>query len=393
VHGDLCGPVTPAIPGGRRYFLLLVDDLSRYMWVVILGSKGEAVNATRRTQAAAEAECGEFTTAEFTSYCTDEGIQRHYSASYSPQQNGIVERRNQTVVGMARALLKQMGMTAVFWGEAVVTAVYILNRSPTKALNGRTSYGAWHERKPVVSHLRVFSCLTFGKELGHIGKLDDRSTLGVFIDYAEGSKAYRILDPGTQRVRTTRDVVFDEGQGWAWDKAVDDGSTLTYDNFTVEYVQFEGAGGVGSFLPPSMSTPVPEPLPTSATRSPATTSAATRSSPPPPQPVTPCTPAATATPPGMSTLTPAHVENPVEFATPLSHDEERRFFYGATAPSASSSTMPRCPLARPPVPPAAPPAQLPCAPPPSRRHHREPFPVNHSSPRCLNRVHHLTVLP
>jgi hypothetical protein len=73
----------------------------------------------------------------------------------------------------------------------------------------------------------------------------------VFIGYAEGSKAYRILDPGTQRVCTTRDVVFDEGQGWAWDKAVDDGSTPMYDNFTVEFVLFEGAGGLGSSLPPS----------------------------------------------------------------------------------------------------------------------------------------------
>jgi hypothetical protein len=155
----------------------------------------------------------------------------------------------------------------------MVTAVYILNHSPTKALNGMTPYEAWHGRKPTVSHLRVFDCLAFGKELGYIGKLDDRSTPGVFIGYTEGLKAYRILDPGTQRVRTMRDIVFDEGQGWTWDKVVDDGSTLTYDNFTVEYVHFEGAGGVGSSLPPSMSTPVPEPPPTSVLRCPATTSA------------------------------------------------------------------------------------------------------------------------
>jgi hypothetical protein len=145
----------------------------------------------------------------------------------------------------------------------------------------------------------------------------------VFIGYAKGSKAYRILDLGTQRVRTTCDIVFDEGRGWAWDKAVDDGSTPTYDNFTVEYVHFEGAVGVGSSLPPNMSTTVTEPLPTSAPRSLAMTSATTRSSPPPPQPVTPRTPAATTTPPGTSTPTPARIENPVEFATPLSHDEER----------------------------------------------------------------------
>jgi transposase InsO family protein len=223
VHGDLCGPVTPVTLGGRRYFLLLIDDLSCYMWVVILGSKGEVADSIRRAQAAAEAECGrklcvlrtnnggKLTATEFVSYCADEGVQRHYSVPYSPQQNSVIERRNQTVVGMARALLKQRGMSAVFWGEAMVTAIYILNRSSTKAFNGRTSYEAWHGRKPVVSHLRVFSCLAFGKEFGYIGKLDDRSTPGVFIGYAVGSKAYLILDPGTQRVRTTRDVVFDEG--------------------------------------------------------------------------------------------------------------------------------------------------------------------------------------
>jgi transposase InsO family protein len=209
MHGNLCGPVTPATPGGRRYFLLLIDDLSHYLWVVVLGSKGEAADAIRCAQTAVEVECGrklrmlrtdnnsEFTAAEFTSYCVDEGVQRHYFAPHSPQQNGVIERRNQTVVRMARALLKKRGMSAVFWGEVVVTAVYILNRSPTKALNGMTSYEAWHGRKPAVSHLWVFGYLTFGKELGHLGKLDDRSTPGVFIGYAESSKAYHILDPGT----------------------------------------------------------------------------------------------------------------------------------------------------------------------------------------------------
>jgi transposase InsO family protein len=96
MHGDLCGPVTPATPGGRRYFLLLVDDLSRYMWVVVLGSKGEATKAEcgRKLRVLRTDNGSEFTTAEFTSYCVDEGVQCHYSAPYNPQQNGVVERRN-----------------------------------------------------------------------------------------------------------------------------------------------------------------------------------------------------------------------------------------------------------------------------------------------------------
>jgi hypothetical protein len=118
MHRDLCDPVTPATPGGRRYFLLLINDISRYMWVVVLGSKKEAMNAIRHAHASAEAECGrklrvlctnndgEFTMTEFASYCVDEGVQCHYFASYNMQQNDVVEQRNQTVVGMAHALLK-----------------------------------------------------------------------------------------------------------------------------------------------------------------------------------------------------------------------------------------------------------------------------------------------
>jgi transposase InsO family protein len=147
VHGDLCGPVTSATPGGQRYFLLLVDDLSRYMWVVVLSNKGEATNIIRRAQTVAEAECGRKlrvlridNATELTSYCMNEGVNRHYSVPYSPQQNGVVERRNQTVVGLARAFLNQRGMPAVSWREAVVTTVYILNHSSTKTLNGRTLY-------------------------------------------------------------------------------------------------------------------------------------------------------------------------------------------------------------------------------------------------------------
>jgi hypothetical protein len=96
MHGDLCGSVTPTTPEGRHYFLLLINDLSRYMWVVVLGSKGETANAIRRSQAAAEAECShnlrvlrtnngsEFMTAKFVSYCTDEGVQCHYYTMYNP---------------------------------------------------------------------------------------------------------------------------------------------------------------------------------------------------------------------------------------------------------------------------------------------------------------------
>jgi hypothetical protein len=117
--------------------------------------------------------------AEFTTYCADEGIQRHYSAPYSPQQNGVVKRCNQIVVTAACTLLTQCGMPAVYWGEAVMTAVHLLNHSLTSALDGKTLYEAWHRRKPTISYLHVFGCLAFVKELNHVGKLDDGNSPGV----------------------------------------------------------------------------------------------------------------------------------------------------------------------------------------------------------------------
>jgi transposase InsO family protein/ribosomal protein L15 len=143
VHGDLCGPVTPAMPGAKRYFFLLVDDVSRYMWLVLLATKDEALSVFTAFQARAEAEAGrkigtlrtdrggEFTARSFVEHCSKQGVQRHLTAPYTPEQNGVVERRNQSVLGMARSMLKAMSMPSYFWGEAVITAVFILNRSPT----------------------------------------------------------------------------------------------------------------------------------------------------------------------------------------------------------------------------------------------------------------------
>jgi hypothetical protein len=97
--------------------------------------------------------------------------------------------------------------------------------------------------------------------LGHIAQV---AVLPAFGNARRNSKLVALVsgDPETQHVRTARDEVFNERRGWAWDKAAEDGSTPTYDGFTIEYVHFEGAGGVGSFSSLSVPTPVPEPPPT-----------------------------------------------------------------------------------------------------------------------------------
>lgn len=246
VHGDLCGPISPATPGGNRYFLLLVDDFSRFMWIKLLRTKDEAADAIRRFQASAEVESrhtlrvfrtdrgGEFTATEFMGWCADHGIKRHLTAPYSPQQNGVVERRNQTVVGTARCMLKGATMPARFWGEAVTTAVFLLNRSFARSVEGRTPYEAWHGAKPDVKYLRVFGCKAHAKVTRpDLKKLDDRSKPMVMLGYEPGGKAYRLYDPVAKRVHVSRDVVFDETRSWDWDgSGVHDGEET---EFTVEY--------------------------------------------------------------------------------------------------------------------------------------------------------------
>ena len=101
---------------------------------------------------------GEFTAITFGEYCAEKGLQRQLMPPYSPQENSVIEHRNQTVMAMVRCMLKARAVPCTFWGEVVSTAVFILNRSPTKALKNKPPYEAWHGEKPVVQFMRMFGC-------------------------------------------------------------------------------------------------------------------------------------------------------------------------------------------------------------------------------------------
>jgi len=105
-----------------------------------------------------------------------------------------------------------------FWGEAVKTAVHVLNTSPTKSLRGQTPFEAWFRKKPGVKHLRTFGCVAYAKKIGPgVNKLADRSIPGVFLGYEQGTKGYRIYDPVGDKLMVTRDVIFDESRPWNWE--------------------------------------------------------------------------------------------------------------------------------------------------------------------------------
>jgi hypothetical protein len=199
VHGDFCGPISPATPRGNKYFLLPVDYLSRYMWVVVIPSKDRVAAAINDIHARTEEESGLLRAL------------RTNTAPYNSQQNDIVECQNGMVVATARSKMMPKGLPRWLWGEAVNAAVYVLNRCPAKRVDGMTPFEAWHGRKLAVHHLRTFRCIVYvGNMTPHLKKLEDCGRKMIFVGYESGSNAYHAYDPIMKHVLVTRDIVFDE---------------------------------------------------------------------------------------------------------------------------------------------------------------------------------------
>jgi hypothetical protein len=119
------------------------------------------------------------------------------------------------VVGIVRSMIKAKGMLGIFWAEAVTTAVYVLNRSLSKVITGKTPFKASYGKKPAVHHFRTFGCVAYVRNSSpNLKKLDDWIQPMIFIRYERGTKGYRVYDPVSQRVCVTRDVVFDEQAQW-----------------------------------------------------------------------------------------------------------------------------------------------------------------------------------
>lgn len=157
---------------------------------------------------------GEFTSQEFNSFCERHGIIKQLTTPYTPQQNGVSERKNRTIMEMARALLKDKGMPLKFWAEVVLTAVQLINISFTIALKNKTPYEVWLGYKPKVSHLWVFRCIAYSLlPSNKLQKLDTKSKKCVFIGYCLDSEAYQLFNPVTSKVIMSSDVTFNEDAG------------------------------------------------------------------------------------------------------------------------------------------------------------------------------------
>lgn len=224
VHSDLCGPMRVQSAGGARYIITFIDDKSRWCEVRFLKQKSEASNAFRDFKAMVENQkerkikClqsdngTEYLNKESEEYLKRHGILRRLTIPYNPEQNGVAERKNRTLLEMARCLLIQSNLPSCFWAEAILAANYIRNRCPSRTLGGRTPFELWTGSPPDVSNLREFGSKVFfldrtpGK-----GKFDERTKEGVLLGCSERSKGYRVWNPKEKKIEITRDIKFSEG--------------------------------------------------------------------------------------------------------------------------------------------------------------------------------------
>ncbi|KAH9680516.1 hypothetical protein KPL71_026569 [Citrus sinensis] len=156
---------------------------------------------------------GEYTDGEFLAFCKQEGIQRQFTVAYTPQQNRVAERMNRTLTERIRAMLKTAGLPNSFWAEAAKIACYIVNRSPSTAIELKTTMEMRTGKPTDYSYLHAFGCPVYVMyNAQERTKLDAKSRRCIFLGYVDGVKGYRLWDPTAHKIVISRDVIFIEDQ-------------------------------------------------------------------------------------------------------------------------------------------------------------------------------------
>ena len=223
IHTDVCGPMRHQTQKGSRYFITFIDDYSRKAHVYFLKNKHEAYDKFIEFKTLVENETnkrikilrsdggGEYVNHKFRTYLQNYGIKHQVTVPYSPQQNGVAERFNRTVVEMTRTLLHSANLPYTFWAEAINTATYIRNRCVSSALENTrvTPEELWTGNKPDVSNLRKFGCTAYVL-INNRHKLQPKARKCIFLGYETNTKGYRLWNTEINKVFISRDVKFNE---------------------------------------------------------------------------------------------------------------------------------------------------------------------------------------
>ncbi|KAG7558923.1 Ribonuclease H-like superfamily [Arabidopsis thaliana x Arabidopsis arenosa] len=221
IHCDVWGPYKLPSSCGAHYFLTIVDDHSRAVWTHLMLAKSEVASILQKFIVMALRQFNKQVKivrsdngTEFMSlkaYFAENGIIHQTSCVYTPQQNGRVERKHRHILNIARSLLFQAALPTSFWGESVLTAAYLINRTPTPVLDGKTPYEILYSTSPTYDQLRVFGSLCFAKkQSARSDKFQERGRKGIFVGYPHGQKGWRIYDLESNDFFVSRDVIFQE---------------------------------------------------------------------------------------------------------------------------------------------------------------------------------------
>ena len=250
IHTDISGPYTETLCR-NFYFITFIDDYSRYGYLYLIKENGEYLDKFKIFWTEVEKQLGKVIKVvrsdrggeyygkhgdaghlkgPFAKYLEDSGIVAQFTMPGSPEQNGVAERSDRTLMEMVRSMISRKNLPGFLWGEALKTALYILNRVPTKAVP-LTPFELWTGRKPSLNHLMVWGCPAEVKLYNPIlSKLDSRTTRCYFVSYPEHSKGYRFYNPnGDTRImesQTAKFLEFDVAEESICSQTIEDNSTV-----------------------------------------------------------------------------------------------------------------------------------------------------------------------
>nr|GEU73552.1 retrovirus-related Pol polyprotein from transposon TNT 1-94 [Tanacetum cinerariifolium] len=222
----------------KMYCLVVTDDYSRFTWVFFLSTKNKTSGILKSFITRIEnlvdhkvkvIQCDngtEFKNRDMNQFCEIKGIIRQYSVARTPQQNGVAERRNKTLIEAARTMLADSKLPTTFWAKAVNTACYVQNEVLVTKPHNKTPYELLHGRTPALGFMRPFRCpVTILNTIDHLGKFGGMADEGFFIGYSLNSKAFRVFNSRTRMVEETLHIKFSEntpniagsGPNWLFD--------------------------------------------------------------------------------------------------------------------------------------------------------------------------------
>ncbi|KAJ9543849.1 hypothetical protein OSB04_023556 [Centaurea solstitialis] len=214
IHTDVCGPFSHEARGGYRYFITFTDDFSRYGYVYLMRHKSETFERFKEFQSEVQNQLdkkikflrsdrgGEYLSQEFNNHLIECGIVSQLTPPYTPQMNGVSERRNRTLLDMVRSMMCRSSLPVSFWGHALETAAHILNKVPTKSVE-KTPYEIWTGKKPKLSFLKIWGCEVYVKRPTS-EKLKPKSDKCFFVGYPKTTVGYYFYNPTENKVFVAR---------------------------------------------------------------------------------------------------------------------------------------------------------------------------------------------